>query len=795
MKKSVFTMLIIATLAACSQKADLYKDASQPVEKRVENLLSQMNLEEKVGQMNQFVGLEHMKAALGNLTEEELYNNTANAFYPNTSVADVENWTKQGLIGSFLHVLTIEEANYLQSLAMESRLQIPIIFGIDAIHGNANCPDNTVYATNINLACSFDTAMAYTIARQTAAEMRAMNMHWTFNPNVEVARDARWGRVGETYGEDPYLVGLMGVKSVEGYQGNLNSANDVLACIKHFVGGSQPANGTNGSPTDISERTLREVFFPPFKLGVDAGAMSLMTAHNELNGVPCHENDYLMNEVLRKEWGFKGFVVSDWMDIEHIFDVHATAENLKEAFYQSITAGMDMHMHGIKWNELVCELVREGRISEKRIDESVRRILTVKFQLGLFEQPFADVENSMKIRLNDEHRQTALESARNGIVLLKNSSFPVIAAKAAISSKQEIAGQARNDTPLLPLDFSKYKKVLVTGINADDENILGDWSAQQKPENVITVLEGLKMISPETNFDFVNQGWDPRNMDKAQVELAAQKAKSADLNIVVAGEYMMRYRWTERTDGEDTDRSDLDLVGLQNELIQKVAASGKPTILILISGRPLGVEWAADNLPAIVEAFAPGMYGGQAIAEILAGKINPSAKLAITIPRSVGQLQMVYNHKPSMYFHPYAAYKSSEPLFPFGFGLSYTNYEYSDLKIEPRAKSQEPRQAKPDYKVSVKIKNTGNFDGVEIVQLYIRDKFSSVTRPVKELKDFARVPLKAGEEKTVEFTVTPDKLAFYDKNMNWVVEKGEFEIMVGKSSKNEDLLKATIVVE
>jgi beta-glucosidase len=290
-------------------------------------------------------------------------------------------------------------------------------------------------------------------------------------------------------------------------------------------------------------------------------------------------------------------------------------------------------------------------------------------------------------------------------------------------------------------------------------------------------------------------------MDSKQVELAAQKAKSADLNIVVAGEYMMRYRWKDRTDGEDTDRSDIDLVGLQNDLIKKVFASGKPTILILINGRPLGVEWAAENLPVIIEAFAPGMYGGQAIAEILAGKVNPSAKLAITIPRSLGQIQMYYNHKPSQYFHPYAAYKSSEPLFPFGFGLSYTNYEYSDLKIEPvvgtlRAMSKmRAMSTMSDYKVSVKIKNTGNFDGVEIVQLYIRDKFSSITRPVKELKDFARVPLKAGEEKTVEFNLNPDKFAFYDKDMKWIVEKGEFEIMVGKSSKDEDLLTKTIIVK
>jgi beta-glucosidase len=738
-----------------------------------------MTLEEKVGQMNQFVGVEHIRANEAALTEEDLRNNTAQAFYPNTTVEDVEDLTRRGLVGSFLHVLTLKEANYLQSLAMQSRLQIPIIFGIDAIHGNANAPDNTVYPTNINVACSFDTAMAYRIARQTAKEMRAMNIHWTFNPNVEVARDPRWGRVGETFGEDPFLVMLMGVQSVRGYQGSLAAgrgsvsgngsasgygsvSDDVLACIKHFVGGSEPINGTNGSPADLSERTLREVFFPPFKAGVDAGGLSVMMSHNELNGVPCHTNGWLMEDVLRGEWGFKGFVVSDWMDIEHVYDLHGTAKDLKDAFYQSIVNGVDMHMHGVYWNEMVVELVKEGRISEKRIDESVRRILTMKFALGLFEHPYADENESMKIRLNAEHRATALESARNGIVLLKNS----------------------ND--LLPLDAAKYKRVLVTGINADDESILGDWSAHQNPDNVITVLEGVRQVAPQgTVVDFIDQGWDPRNMSADKIDEAARKAKQADLNIVVAGEYMMRFRWTERTDGEDTDRSDIDLVGLQNELIRRVVASGKPTVLILIHARPLGVEWAADNVNAIVDAFAPGMYGGQAIAEILYGKVNPSAKLAITIPRSVGQLQMIYNHKPSQYFHPYAV-KPSTPLYPFGYGLSYTAYKYEDLTAVNDG---------DNFNISVKITNVGARDGVEIAQLYIHDKIASVTRPVKELKDFARVCLKAGESKTVSFTVTPDKLTMLDMKLRPVVESGDFEIMVGGSSLDKDLLKTTITVK
>ena len=759
----LFATAMVITAACSGDREPLYKDASAPVEKRVEDLLSRMTLEEKVGQMNQFVGLEHIRKNEATLSEEDLRNNTANAFYPGFSADSVAEWTREGLVGSFLHVLTIEEANYLQSLAMQSRLAIPVIFGIDAIHGNANAPDNTVYPTNIGLAGTFDPDLAYRIARETAAEMRAMNMHWTFNPNVEVARDPRWGRVGETYGEDPYLVSVMGAETVKGYQGDLSS-DDVLACVKHFVGGSQPINGTNGSPTDLSERTLREVFFPPFRKGVEAGAMSLMTAHNELNGIPCHSNEWLMEDVLRGEWDFKGFVVSDWMDIEHIHDVHAVAENIKEAFYQSIMAGMDMHMHGVYWNEYVCELVREGRIPESRIDESVRRILGVKFRLGLFEQPYADEATTMNVRLCPEHRQTALEAARKSIVLLKNDG-------------------------LLPLDAKKYRRVLVTGINADDHNILGDWSADQKPENVTTVLEGLRMISPETDFVFVDHGWDPRNMSPAKVSEAASVARTCDLNIVVAGEYMYRGRWTERTSGEDTDRSDIDLVGLQNELIQKVAASGKPTVLVLISGRPLGTEWAAEHLPALVNAWEPGMYGGQAIAEILYGKVNPSGRLAVTIPRSAGQIQMIYNHKPSQYFHPYAVTPST-PLYPFGYGLSYTDYEYSDLTID---KTEIP--ADGSVKVSVNVTNTGDMAGDEVVQLYIRDRFSQVTRPVKELKDFARIHLEPGETRTVEFTVTPDKLMFLDKHLKPIVEPGEFIVMAGHSSDDNDLLKASFYVK
>lgn len=770
MKRLLTLALAALTLPAMSAKKEqpLYKNPKASVAQRVDDLLARMTLEEKVGQMNQLVGIEHFKQYSTSMSTEELATNTANAFYPGVTVQHMEEWTRRGLVSSFLHVLTLEEANHLQRLNMQSRLQIPLLIGIDAIHGNAKCKGNTVYPTNIGLASSFDVDMAYKIARQTAEEMRAMNMHWNFNPNVEVARDGRWGRCGETFGEDPYLVTQMGVATNKGYQRNLDNVQDVLGCVKHFVGGSYAINGTNGAPCDVSERTLREVFFPPFKAAIQQGGdWNVMMSHNELNGIPCHTNSWLMTDVLRKEWKFKGFVVSDWMDIEHCVDQHRTAANNKEAFYQSIMAGMDMHMHGPEWQTAVVELVREGRIPESRIDESVRRILTVKFRMGLFEHPYSDVKTRDRVINDPEHKQTALDASRNSIVLLKN---------------------ANN---LLPLDAQKYKKVLVTGINVNDQNIMGDWSEPQPEEQVWTVLRGLKSVSPTTDFRFVDQGWDPRNMSQAQVDAAVQAAKDCDLNIVCCGEYMMRFRWNERTSGEDTDRDNLDLVGLQEQLIRRLNETGKPTVVIIISGRPLSVRYAAEHVPAIVNAWEPGQYGGQAIAEILYGKVNPSAKLAMTMPRHVGQISTWYNHKRSAFFHP-AVCADNTPLYPFGYGLSYTTFRYTNLQL---SQSNIPNDGKTPITASVTIENTGNRDGVEICQLYINDVVASVARPVKELKDFRRVALKAGEKKTIEFTIMPDKLAFYDINLKPIVEPGAFEVMVGGSSRDEDLQKATFNVQ
>lgn len=751
--KHIGWIIAVIALAACNTSDTFdYRNPSLPAEKRAEDLLRRMTLEEKVGQMNQFVGLEHIRHNSAVMSEEDLYTNTACGYYPGWSLEEIEQMIRDGKVGSFLHVVTLEEANRLQELCMESRLQIPCLIGIDAIHGNAKCYGNTVYPTHIGLACSFDTAIAYTIARQTAEEMLAMNMHWTFDPNVEVARDPRWGRVGETFGEDPWLVSLMGVQTVRGLQDG-----GVLACVKHFVGGSQSQNGTNGAPADLSERTLRQVFFPPFEASIRAGVASLMPSHNELNGTPCHSSTILLEDIVRREWGFKGFVVSDWMDIEHLHDLHHTASDNKDAFRQAIMAGVDIHMHGPEWHEAVCQLVREGAVSEKRIDRSVRRILEAKFRAGLFEHPYSQTERKDSICCCAGHRQTALDASRQSIVLLKNDN-------------------------LLPIRPGDYKRIMITGINADDENIMGDWSEPQPDEHLWTVVRGLRTLMPENDIRFVDQGWDPQHMDPRKVDQAAAEARKADLNIVVAGEYMMRRRWNERTGGEDTDRSTIDLVGLQNRLIEQVTASGKPTILILITGRPLGVNFAAEHLPAIIQAWEPGQFGGLAIAEIITGKVNPSAKLAVTIPRHAGQVGMYYNHLPSMYFHPYGAGESSEPLWHFGYGLSYSRFEYSDLKVSETL----------PLKVSVRITNTSDRDGVEIAQLYIRDCVSTLTRPVKELRGFQRVALAAGETKELFFTLTEKDLQYIGPDLTPVFEHGQFEIMAGGSSRDEDLLKQSI---
>jgi len=738
----------------------LYLDSSKSHTDRLSDLISRMTLEEKVYQMNQFVGLDHMRKAEKNLSPEDLLNNDAQGFYKGVFSTDVMKMTEEGKIGSFLHVLTAEEGNLLQELANKSRLKIPILIGIDAIHGNALFSGATVYPSPITLASTWSDQFLFDVGRQTALEMRATGSHWAFTPNIDVLRDPRWGRVGETFGEDPFMVGNLGASMINGFQLNdFTGTNKVIACAKHMIAGSEPINGLNAAPMDVSLRTLKEVYLPPYKKAIDAGVYSIMAAHNELNGIPCHMSSWLMTDLFRNDWGFEGFYVSDWMDIERIETLHHVANNLKEASFLAVNAGMDMHMHGVDFPEAIIELVQEGKLPISRINEACSKILMAKFKLGLFENRFVDIEKISERIFTPSHRFTALETARKGIVLLKNSN-------------------------LLPLKKVKTpKNILVTGPNANNQSILGDWHAAQPEENVTTIYEGIKELgeSKGYNVSLHDSGENIRKISDVNIQNTLEASKDADYVIVVVGDNSMRYKWKDKTAGENMDRAELNLAGKQLKLVMSLKKINKNIIVVYVNGKPISEPWVQDNIPSVIEAWEPGNLGGQAVAEIIFGDINPSGKLPLTVPRSVGQIQMIYNHKPSQYFHKYA-FEKKKPLYPFGYGLSYTKFKYTKPKL-----LNSNFDNNSIIKVQLEVTNIGDMDGDEVVQLYIRDKVSSVTRPVKELKGYKRVHLKIGETKKVIFEITPDSLAFYDIDMNYVVESGAFNIMTGSSSNNKDL--------
>ena len=759
-----FTIFFISCNDIKNTDNPKYLNPMLSIDKRVDDLMQRMTLEDKVSQMNQFVGLEHMRS--GNPNDDKA-NNDAQGFYKDLSINDVTNLTIEGKIGSFLHVLTAKEANYLQELALKSPLKIPLLIGIDAIHGNALVSGTTVYPSPIGLASTWDDSFLYSVGKQTAKEMRATGSHWAFTPNIDILRDPRWGRVGETLGEDPFMVGNMGASMINGFQqDDFTGTQKVIACAKHLIGGGESINGLNAAPADISLRTLREVHLPPYKKAIDAGVYSIMAAHNELNGVPCHMNKWLMTDVLRDEFGFNGFYVSDWLDIERINTLHHTAKDMKEASYLSVDAGMDMHMHGPKFTEAIIASVEEGKLSIDRVNDACRKILTAKFKLGLFENRFVDLEKKEEFLFTKEHKATALESARKGIVLLKNNG-------------------------ILPLQESSSKKnIFVTGPNANNQSILGDWHAVQPSENVTTIYEGIKALGETKGYsvDYFNSGENIRKIKDSKIKEAAEKAKKADFAIVVVGDNSMRYKWKDKTAGENMARASLNLFGKQLDLIKEIKKTGTPVVVVLVNGKPISEPWLQKNIPAILESWEPGNLGGQAVAEILFGDVNPSGRLPLTVPRSVGQLRMIYNHKPSAYFHKYADEKKT-PLYPFGYGLSYTNYKYSTPLLSDNTLNKENT-----ILVTTEITNTGEVDGEEVAQLYIRDNVSSVTRPIKELKGYQRVFLKAGETKKIKFTLNAESLAFYDINMNYVVEPGTFTIMTGSSSNKKDLKKTILTI-
>ena len=803
MMKRLLVLLSFSVLLFSCNKGD-WRDASLPAADRAKLLLKEMTLLEKVGQMCQYVAPCYVPPGQGSP-----YKNI-DATDENLGNKDLADKIRRGEVGSFLHCMTTKEAIALQEMAKESRLGIPLLIGIDAIHGNALIEGCTIYPTNINMASTFDTVLMEKIGAETALEMRQKGLYWTFAPNLDVARDARWGRMGETYGEDPFLVTEMGKHSILGLQGPDRNFDEghVIACAKHLIAGGEPFGGLNAAPMDLSERQLREIYLPPFITAVeDAHVGTVMAAHNEVNGIPCHGNSWLLKDLLRDELGFDGFVVSDWMDIERLYAMHHWAPDSTEAFVRSVEAGIDMHMQGDNYFEAVIDAVKSGRIPMKRIDEAAGKILEMKFAVGLFEAPLPSLD---PLENAEEHRMTALDAARESIVLLKNDGILPLTTTGLAS----------------PDRGRPVRRIFIVGPNADSQTILGDWAAPQPDSLVITVLKGIKAEFPGVTIDTMCFGGKISNVDAKGIAVARHKAAAADVCIVVAGENSQRYSAFGRTCGENCDRDDLDLPGMQEQLLEVVASSGKPTVLVLMTGRANSIGWAKENVDAILNVWEPGQMGGQATAEVLSGKVNPSGKLPVTMPRNVGQVPTVYNHKHSQYSRLFATNETG-PLWPFGFGLSYSNFIYGNPSFvtadgspaieehatlgnvrggtgakrseasggtersEASERSEEPSAI---AKVTMTLINEGPYDGTEVVQLYIRDEYASVTRPVKELKAFKRIFLKNGESTDVTFDITPEMLQCFGADNKWTVEPGDFTIMVGSSSADEDLqtLKLTV---
>jgi beta-glucosidase len=714
--------------------------ASQPqanIEQRIDVLLAKMTLAEKLGQLQQLDGE-------GNGT-----------FRP-----EHPELIRKGLLGSTLNVRGAQRTNQLQHVAIdESRLKIPVLFGFDVIHGY-----RTIFPIPLAEASSWDPALAERSAGIAATEAYSSGVRWTFAPMVDIARDPRWGRITEGAGEDPYLGAAFARARVLGFQGtDYSRPNKILACAKHWVAYGAAEGGRDYNTTDMSENTLREIYFPPFKAAVDAGVGTLMSSFNDLNGVPTSANPFTLTKVLRGEWKFDGFVVSDYTAVKELIN-HGLAANDKEAVRAALNAGVDMEMVSRLFNQHGQELLKEGSVSQATIDEAVRRILRIKFRLRLFEHPYVDETRENNSLLTVENRTAARLIAGRSMVLLKN------------------------DFGTLPLG-KNIGSIAVIGPLADDRRApLGWWSGDGKPEDTITPLAGIKSkVSPQTRITYA-QGCDTQGDSTEGFAQAVAFAGASDVAIVFVGE-------SAEMVGEAASKSSLDLPGRQMDLVKAVYATGKPTIVVLVNGRPLTISWIVEKAPAILEAWMGGTESGNAIAEALFGDVNPGGKLPVTFPRVVGQVPIYYNHmntgRPPEANNRYTSKYIDvpwTPLFPFGYGLSYTKFKISNLQLSaPRIKSGER------LTVSVDVENVGKRSGDEVVQLYIRDVAASMTRPVKELKGFQRLTLQPGEKKHVEFVLTPEHLGFWNREMRFVVEPGEFKVMVGANS--EDLIETKFEVE
>ncbi len=706
------------------------------VERRIDQLLMRMTLEEKLGQLQQLDG-----EANGNFRPEHL------------------EMVRKGLLGSTLNVRGAARTNQLQRVAMnESRLKIPILFGFDVIHGY-----RTVFPIPLGEAATWDPAAVERSASIAAREARAAGVHWTFAPMVDIARDARWGRIAEGSGEDPYLGSVLAAARVRGFQGSDYSAPDkVVATAKHWVAYGAAEAGRDYNTTDLSDRNLREVYFPPFKAAVDAGVGTFMTSFNDINGVPATANSYVLTKVLRGEWKFDGLVVSDYTAVMELIN-HGLARDEVDAASYALNAGTDMEMVSRLYNKHGAALIREGKLSPATLNEAVRRVLRIKFRLGLFESPYADETREARSIFTPEHLAAARETAARSLVLL------------------------RNEGDVLPLSKT-VKAIAIIGPLADSQkDMIGSWTGDGKPDDAVTLLTGVKSkVSPQTIIKHA-RGCELNDDSTAGFDEAVRIARESDVVIVAVGE-------SAEMSGEAASRSSLDLPGQQLQLVKAIHATGKPYAVVLMNGRPLTINWLAENSPAILETWFAGTQGGHAIADVLFGDVNPGGKLPVTFPRSVGQVPLYYNHKntgrPPDQNNKYTSKYLDvpwTPQFPFGYGLSYTKFKIANLRLSAPQIGRTGRLT-----VSAEVQNVGKRAGDEVVQLYIRDVPASVTRPVKELKGFQRITLQPGETRRVEFTLGPDQLGFYDRMMRFVVEPGEFKVMVGPNSEN--LIEATFEV-
>ncbi|HEX8000451.1 MAG TPA: beta-glucosidase BglX [Pyrinomonadaceae bacterium] len=697
------------------------------VERRINSLLARMTLEEKIGQLQQLDG-----EANGNYRPEHL------------------ELVRKGLLGSTLNVRGAERSNELQRVAIEqSRLKIPLLFGFDVIHGY-----RTIFPIPLGEASSWDTVAVERAASIAAREARASGVHWTFAPMVDIARDARWGRIAEGSGEDPYLGAALARARVRGFQGADYSAPDrVVACAKHWAAYGAAEAGRDYNTTDMSENTLRDIYFPPFKAAADAGVGTFMSAFNDLNGVPATANPFIMTKVLRNEWKFDGFVVSDYTAVEELLK-HGVAADGSEAVRLALSAGVEMEMVSRLYNKHIAQLLREGKLTQAVLNEAVRRILRIKFRLGLFERPFADAAREQSALANPVHIKAARDIASRSMVLLKN------------------------ELETLPLSKT-LKSIAVIGPLADSQkDMIGSWSGDGRAGDAVTLLAGIKAkVGPRVKVSYA-KGCEINDGSTAGFDEALKAARGADVAIVAVGE-------SAEMSGEAASRSSLDLPGRQLELVKALHATGKPVIVVLMNGRPLSINWVAENVPAILETWFAGTQGGHAIADVLFGDVNPGGKLPVTFPRNAGQCPIYYNHKNTgrppdannKYTSKYLDV-SWTPLFPFGYGLSYTKFRLMNLQLSARSIPTNGRLT-----ASVEVENTGSRAGDEVVQLYIRDVASSVTRPVKELKGFERITLRPGERRRVTFTLGPEQLGFYNRDMRFTVEPGEFKVFAGTNSQ------------